>query len=155
MTISTLASIVAVALSGIIPAGCNSAKSTAKKPANKPVLAMAAPAAAAQTTSDKKTATAASSAPAIVFTGTNCFLGDVNLTNHAETWVRISPTKQCMFTTKMVDRKNAQITVALESRRTNSKVPDLAVTQITTRADQPLEIAFGGCSLAFTPHIAE
>lgn len=130
MTITTIASVVAVALTSLVPASCH------------------------------KT-TAATGAPAIVTAGdnrlnsTNCFLGEVNLTNHAETCIQISPGKQCFFTTKMLDRRNAQITLALECKETNSKTGNLSVTQIVTKSDKPFEIALGNCSLSFTPHISE
>lgn len=147
MTISTLASIVAVALSGI--AGCNSPKANVNK---KPATA-SAPVPAKQIAAGAVAPNPV--APQIGFNGTNCFLGDVNLTNHTETWVTISPTKQCMFATRMVDRKNAQITLSLETKNARTKVPDLAVTQIITRGDKPFEVALGDCSLSFTPHISE
>jgi hypothetical protein len=53
----------------------------------------------------------------------------------------------------MIDRRNAQITLALECKGTNSKPSNLAVTQIVAKSDQPFEVALGSCSLSFTPHI--
>jgi hypothetical protein len=153
MTIPTLASIVAIALTGLAPGGCHSTQAAAKKPA-----AASTPAATTQPAAGPKAAEAAPKkllASQIILDGTNCFLGDVNLTNHTETWVTISPTKQCMFTTRKIDSRNAQITLSLETKNAKNKVADLAVTQIVTKGEKPFEVAFGDCSLSFTPHISE
>ena len=128
MTITTIASVVAIALTGLVPASCH--KTTAS-----------APMTVAGCTNS--------------LNSTNCFLGEVNLTNHTETCVKISQNRQCFFTTRMLDRRNAQITLALECKETNSKTGNLAVTQIVTKADRPFEVALGNCSLSFTPHISE
>jgi hypothetical protein len=152
MTIPTLASIVAIALTGLVPSGCHGAKTAAKKTAPAP-----APVAAVHGTNTPAVAavTPAPAASPIVLNGTNCYLGEINLTNHTETWVTISPTKQCMFTTRKIDGRNAQITLSLETKTAKNKAADLAVTQIVTKGDKPFEVAFGDCSLSFTPHISE
>jgi hypothetical protein len=138
MTITTIASIVTVALAGLVPASCqkHSAAGNTKS-------------AATVNTSGE----AGNVADQNDLNGTNCFLGDLTLTNHTETLVKIGQNKQCYFTTKMIDSRNAQITLALECKETNSKASNLAVAQIVTRSDKPFEVAIGNCSLSFTPHI--
>lgn len=133
MTFTTIASIVTIALSSLVPASCHKT-SSAKSPA------------IASNNGDTNSLTELNN-------GTNCFLGDLTLTNHTETLVKIGNNKQCYFTTKMIDSRNAQITLAFECKGTNSKASDLAVAQIVTKSDRVNEIALGNCSLTFTPHI--
>ena len=127
-----------IALSSLVPASCHKT-GDAKR---------AAPAATASTHGGTNDSVAQNN-----FNSTNCFLGDLTLTNHTETLVKIGQNKQCYFTTKMIDSRNAQITLAFECKETNSKASNLAVAQIVTKSDRPYEIALGNCSLSFTPHI--
>ncbi len=138
MTITTIASLVTIALAGLAPASCHKIAATNSSRA----------AAVASQNNDTN-----SLAALINNNGTNCFLGDLTLTNHTETLVKIGNNKQCYFTTKMIDSRNAQITLAFECKETNSKSSNLAVAQIVTKSDKPYEIALGNCSLSFTPHI--
>lgn len=129
MTITTIASAVAIALASFVPASCH-------------------------TINGKSTAHFQSATNDLInLDGTNCFLGDLMLTNHMETIVKIGQNKKCFFTTRMIDHKNAQITLALECKETNSKTGNLSVTQIVAKQDKPFELALGNCSLSFTPHI--
>jgi hypothetical protein len=138
MTFSTIASAIAVALASFVPASCHTlagSKSTPPPPA--------------PGTNGLTSAQMALND----LNGTNCALGELTLTNHTETCVKIGQNKQCYFTTKMIDSRNAQITLALEYKEGNNKPDNLAVTQIVTKSDRPFEVALGNCSLSFTPHI--
>ncbi len=81
-------------------------------------------------------------------------LGTVTLTNHFETSVKLGAGKDCVFTPKMIDRQNVQITVAVESKTVSGKIHDLSVTQVVTRAGKPFEVAVGDFSLSLTPNMA-
>jgi hypothetical protein len=81
-------------------------------------------------------------------------LGAVTLTNHFETCVKLGAGKDCVFTPKMIDRHNVQITVAVESKTASGKTHDLSVTQVITRVGKPFEVAVGNLSLSLTPNIA-
>lgn len=145
MTFTTIASIMTLALATLTPSGCH--KTTTAKSA----VAPATPAVTSIQSSDTNTMPTA--AVLNISNGTNCFLGDLTLTNHTETLVKISPNRQCYFKTKMIDSRNAMITLSLENKKTSSRGGDLAVTQIITKSDKPFEVALGNCSLSFTPHI--
>ena len=132
MTLTSLASIFAIALTGLIPASCNNSS-------------------VARGGSGAKTTSLTNSI--CVVTGTNCILGELLLTNHTEQCIQIGTNKQCFFTTLMIDRRNAQITLALECKATKNKPANLSVTQIVTKSDHPFEVALGDYSLSFTPHI--
>lgn len=82
-----------------------------------------------------------------------CDLGAVAMTNHYETRVSLGSGKDCILTPRMIDSHNVQLTLAVESRTTSGKTHDLSVTQITTRAGKPLEVAVGDYSLSFTPNV--
>ncbi len=132
MTISTIASAIAVTLASFVPASCHTVAGGKSSPP------------------------AASTSARIALNdldGTNCVLGELTLTNHIETCIKIGHYKQCYFTTRMLDRRNAQITLALECKGTNSKASNLSVTQIVTKSGKPFEVTLGNCSLAFTPNI--
>ena len=143
MTFTTIASIMTLALATLTPSGCHKTTAAAKSPI--------APAVTSIQSSNTNTTTIG--AVLNVSNSTNCFLGDLTLTNHTETLVKISPNRQCYFKTKMIDSRNAQITLSLENKKTSSRGGDLAVTQIITKSDKPFEVALGNCSLSFTPHI--
>ena len=81
-------------------------------------------------------------------------LGAVTLTNHFETCVKFGAGKDCVFTPKMIDSHNVQITVAVESKTVSGKTHDLSVTQVVTRVGKPFEVAVGDFSLSLTPNIA-
>lgn len=83
----------------------------------------------------------------------SCDLGAVTLTNHYETCVRLGAGKDCMLTPKMIDSRNVQITVAVESKTASGKTHDLSVTQVVTRAGKPFDVAVGDFSLSLTPNI--
>jgi hypothetical protein len=80
-------------------------------------------------------------------------LGAVTLTNHFETCVRLGAGKDCVLTPRMIDSRNVQITVAVESKTAAGKTHDLSVTQVVTRAGRQFEVAVGDFSLSLTPNI--
>jgi len=61
--------------------------------------------------------------------------------------------KNCTLTPKMLDQKNVQITLSVESKTTAGKTHDLSVTQVVTRTGRPLEVAVGDFELTLTPRV--
>ena len=80
-------------------------------------------------------------------------LGEVALTNHYETCVQLGGGKDCILRPKMIDAKNAEITLTFESKTPAGKLHDMTVTQVTTRSGTPLQLAFGDVQLNFTPTV--
>jgi hypothetical protein len=97
-----------------------------------------------------------SAAPTVVASWTNSpnrNLGEISLTNHNETCVRLVSGESCTLTPKLLDKNNVQIVLALESKNDFGETHDFAVTQVITQTEKPLEIAVGDLNLTFTPHV--
>lgn len=98
------------------------------------------------------TATAvATNADGLAMSG--CDLGAVSLTNHYETYVSLGKGKQCILTPKVIDSRNVQLTVAVETKGAKGGIHDLAVTEVAARLGKPLEVAVGGFSFSLTPNM--
>ena len=128
MGISQIISVVALSLTGLLPASCHK---TAPQQKSSP------PATVAQSKTND-----------ILHN-----LGEVELTNHYETCVQLGGGKNCTLTPKMLDQKNVQITLSIESKTAAGKTHDLSVTQIVTRTGKPLEVAVGDFELSLTPRV--
>jgi hypothetical protein len=85
----------------------------------------------------------------------NCDLGTVSLTNHAETCVLLGPGKDCLLKPNIIDSHNVQLTVTVESMKPNGKIHDLAITQVVTKSGEPFEVAVGDFNFSLTPHVTE
>ena len=83
----------------------------------------------------------------------DCDLGAVSLTNHYETCVSLGRGKECILTPKMIDSRNVQLTLAVESKTPNGKVHDLSITEVVARLGKPLDVAVGGFSFSLTPNM--
>jgi hypothetical protein len=81
-------------------------------------------------------------------------LGTITLTNHCETCVSLGPGKDCLLTPNVIDSHNVQITVAVESKKSNGKIHDLTITQVLTKSGKPFEVAVGAFNFSLTPNIA-
>lgn len=140
MGINNVITVVSVFLAGLVPASCH--KETAQQK-NSTVAQIAT----AAGTADKAAATNTTSS--VLHD-----LGEVALTNHYETCVRLGGGKQCTLSPKVIDRGNIEITFALESKTSAGKIHDLSVAQIVTRSGKPMEIAVGDFNLTLTPKMA-
>ena len=128
MGISQIISVVALSLTGLLPASC---RNTAPQQKTSPPATVAH-----------------SNANDILHN-----LGEVELTNHYETCVQLGGGKNCTLTPKMLDQKNVQITLSIVSKTAAGKTHDLSVTQIVTRTGKPLEVAVGDFELSLTPRV--
>jgi hypothetical protein len=133
MGISQITTAIAVSLAGLLPASCHKTAATTK----------AAPPAAIV-----KSASAANATDPLARN-----LGDVAMTNHNETCVQLGDGKNCIFTPRMLDKNNVQITLSVESKTAEGLTKDLSVTQVVTRSGKPLEVAVGDFNLTLTPRV--
>lgn len=82
-----------------------------------------------------------------------CDLGAISLTNHCETCVPLGAGKDCVLTPKIIDSRNLQLTLAVESKTATGRIHDLTVTQVVTRPGKSLAVAVGEISFSLTPNI--
>jgi len=129
MGISQIATSITVFVTGLLPMSCHKAAPQTK---NTPVTVVTMSANATNTLHN---------------------LGEVSLTNHCETTVQLGGGKNCLLVPRVVDGRNMELTVSLESRSASGKTLDLSVTQVNTKSGKPLEIALGDYQLSFTPKI--
>ena len=83
----------------------------------------------------------------------NCDLGMVTLTNHYETCVLLGPGRDCLLTPNVIDGKNVQLTVTVESKKPNGKIHDLSVTQVVAKLGASFEVAVGDFNFSLTPNM--
>ena len=84
----------------------------------------------------------------------NCNLGNVTLTNHSDTYVSLGNGKNCVLTPNVVDSRDVQLTLTVESKTNQGKVHDLSVAQVVTRSGQEVEVAVGNYNFSLTPNLS-
>lgn len=129
MWFTKIFSAVLVALTGLLPSSCT----TAKKPAAQHV----------------------SGADIVSQSATNKNLGELSLTNHYETCVNLGAGKSCTIKPTLLEHSNLQLTMAVESKNANGKTKDLSVVQVVTKMGKPFEVAVGDMNLTLTPRLSE
>jgi hypothetical protein len=134
MWLSKLFTALLVALTGLLPSSCT----TAKKPA------------AQNTPAQKQPASVAADVSAV---STNRNLGELNLTNYYEADIELGAGKSCRITPKVIGRGSLQLTMALESKKIDGQIAGLSVTQVIARPGQPFEVALGDMNFTLTPNI--
>ena len=82
------------------------------------------------------------------------YLGELTMTNHQETCVRLRGGKSFTLLPRSTDGRNVELTLSLESRTNDGLTHDLSVTQVNAKSGKPVEIALGDCDLSFTPKIS-
>ncbi len=82
-------------------------------------------------------------------------MGELMLTNGVETIVHLGSGKSCRIKPTLVDKRNVQLTMALETKQTNGKIGSMSVAQTTTTAGQHLDIKIGGTDMSLTPVVME
>lgn len=112
------------------------------------------PASCAKMAGKTKSPVVASQAPAKSASSRTKDLGVLQLTNHFETCVELGDGKSCTFKPELLDRRNLQITLVVESKSPNGKTQGLNVMKVVTRRDQPFEVDVGGTDLTLTPQLA-
>ena len=81
-------------------------------------------------------------------------LGILEMTNNYETCVSFGPGKDGRMVPKMLDRKNIQITLTVESKRPDGKPGGLSVVQLEGTVQKQFEVTVGNTDFTFTPQIA-
>jgi hypothetical protein len=132
MWLAKIFTAVLVALAGLLPSSCTKAKN--------PAAQQRAPVANIVTSSESYT---------------NQNLGELALTNHYETYINLGAGKSCTITPNLIDRKNLQLTMSLESKNADGKTKDLSIVQVVAKTGKPFEVAVGNMNLTLTPMLAE
>jgi len=80
-------------------------------------------------------------------------LGVLPMTNNYETCVSFDAERDCRIVPKLLDRKNIQLTLIIESKGPNGRTAGLSVVQVVGDARKPFEVSVGGTDYTFTPQI--
>jgi hypothetical protein len=80
-------------------------------------------------------------------------LGELSLTNHYETCIQLGEGKSCTIRPNVIDRKDLQLTMALESKKVNGSTEGLIVTQVAAQDGKSFEVAIGDMNFTLTPNI--
>lgn len=131
MGIAQTTSAVMIFLTGLLPASCH--RSAPQQKSAPPSLV--------------------TSATNSVNNGPNRNLGEISLTNHNETCLLLPTGETCTFTPRLLDKRNVQLTLALESKNDYGETHQFAVTQIVAQSGKPMEVAVGDLALSFTPRV--
>ncbi len=129
-----------VFLAGLLPASCHKTA---------PQQKTAPPAVAADHSGNASAAMAQSAARAA-----SCNLGELALTNHSEICLQLSNGEICNLTPKMLDKRNVQITLAVESKNEYGETRDFSATQVVGPVGKPLAATVGDLNFTFTPQIS-
>ena len=81
-------------------------------------------------------------------------LGIVQMTNNYETCVSFGPEADGRMVPKLLDRKNIEITLTIESKKPNGKTSGLSVVQLQGSTQKQFEVTIGKTDFTFTPQIA-
>lgn len=82
-------------------------------------------------------------------------LGVLQMTNNYETFVSIGASNDCRMVPKILDRKDIQITVTFESKKSDGRTAGLSVLQLQGQSAKPFEVSVGSTDFTFTPQVAE
>jgi hypothetical protein len=80
-------------------------------------------------------------------------LGELALTNHVETCVNLGAGKSCTITPTLLDHKNLQLVMALESK-SDGKTAGLCVVQVVTQPGESFDVTVGDLKITLTPEVA-
>ena len=79
--------------------------------------------------------------------------GVVVLTNHYERCIQLGGGKECIFLPRLVDDKNAELTVTYESRTPTGQIHDMIVGEADAKIGQPTEVTLGDFAIILKPEI--
>jgi hypothetical protein len=123
MEIAHLTTILAVFLSGLLPASCS------------------------------KTRPAAAKTTAVAVNPNVKNLGEVSLTNHFETRVLLDAGRSCIITPRFLDRSNVRLSLAVESKNSSGHIDGLSVTEVVASQGKVIEVELGGLNISLTPNV--
>ncbi|MGA2869484.1 MAG: hypothetical protein ABSF34_10025 [Verrucomicrobiota bacterium] len=81
-------------------------------------------------------------------------LGEVALTNHYERCIQLGGGKECILLPKLVDSKNAELTVTYESRTPAGQIHDMIIAQVDAKVGEPTEVTLGDFQMTLKPDIS-
>ncbi len=122
-----IATVIAIFLSSLIPSSCSKVATVSK--------------------------TAPTNSVAVAANGNERNLGELSLTNHYETCIQLGAGKSCTIRPNLIDRKDMQLTLSLESKKTDGKTEGLIVTQVVARDGKSFDVAIGDMNFTLTPNI--
>jgi hypothetical protein len=82
-------------------------------------------------------------------------LGVLELTNHYETYVKFGPNRNCRIVPKMLDRRDIELTLTVESKSPDGRISGLSIVQLTGKPEQAFQVSIGDTDFSFTPEIAD
>jgi hypothetical protein len=135
MWVTKIFTVALVSLTGLLPSSCSKSKSAAAQ--HQPAANVA----------NSPVNQAAKVDP------TQKNLGELDLTNHYETFVNLGAGKSCIIRPTAINRSKLQLTMSVESKGPNGKTRDLSVVQVVAKAGTPFEVAVGDMNLTLTPVI--
>ena len=113
------------------------------------------PASCSKSSTAKSTGTTASVAATNAVSPNEKNLGVLKLTDHHETTIDLGLGRSCRITPALLDRKDLQLTMALETKTANGGMAGLNVLQVVTTPDKPLDISIGALKITMTPSLQE
>jgi hypothetical protein len=132
MWLTKIFTAVLVALMGLLPSSCTTAKNpTAQQQQHVPVVNIVTASGTGSVT-DKN-------------------LGELQLSNNHETCVSLGAGKSFTIKPTQIDRSHLQLIMQVESKFANGGTKDLSIVQVVTKTGQPFEIALGDVNLTLTP----
>ncbi len=132
MWLTKIFTAVLVALLGLLPSSCTTAKNSAARP-HAPV---------------------GNIAPAFE-SPTNKILGELDLTNHYETCLSLGSGRSFTIKPNLLDRSHVQLILQVESKFANGGTKDLSVVQVITKKGKQFDVAVGDMNLTLTPNLVD
>lgn len=81
-------------------------------------------------------------------------LGEIALTNKNERCIQLGGGKDCIILPKLVDSKNAELTVTYETRTPAGQIHDMIVAQVDAKVGEPTEVTLGDFEMTLKPDIS-
>ncbi|MGH7942236.1 MAG: hypothetical protein ACREE6_16780 [Limisphaerales bacterium] len=81
-------------------------------------------------------------------------LGILQMTNNYETCISIGAGQDCRMIPKILDRKDIQITLTFESKKSDGKMAGLSVLELQGMVAKPFEVSIENTDFTFTPEVA-
>jgi hypothetical protein len=77
--------------------------------------------------------------------------GELSMTNNYELLVTVNKNTTCLIVPKILDRKNLQLTLSLQTKNAAGAIQGMNMTQVTGPQGKPFEVAIGDVDLTLLP----
>lgn len=81
--------------------------------------------------------------------------GELDMTNNTEAIVHFGSGKTCRIMPRVVDRKNVELTMTLETQQSNGKIGSMTIARAVAPVGTPVEMKVGDTDMSLTPVIVE